>query len=295
MPRPHTATRKIREVLRLSLDAGLSLRKVAASAQVPFSTVSDYVRRAKAAGLTWPLPDDMDDDVLEARLFPSATGTAKASRPAPDWAKVHVELRRKSVTLMLLWLEYKQEHPDGWAYSQFTAHYRAWAKNVDLVMRQEHKAGERLFVDFPGETLPIYDPKTWQLAMKAELFVATMGCSSYVYAEAFPSQELMYWVTAHVHAFEAMGGCPELVVCDYVPRHIITVVCPGALCARWPPTVFPIEDQRPDVAVGGHITIREKRASRGGTRPSAKWAWCGIPPKYPEVRRPARRPPWSWY
>lgn len=214
MPRPHTAMRNIRNVLRLSFGEGLSLRQSSASLEVPFSTVADYVRRAKAAGLSWPLPEDMDDDVLEARLFPRAS-QAKKERPLPDWAQVHRELKAgKHVTLQLLWYEYREANPDGLAYSQFTERYRAWKKHLDAVMRQEHKAGEKLFVDFPGGTVPVYDPKTGQVAMRAEVFVAVMGASSYVYAEAFPSQELMYWVTAHVHAFEALGGCPALVVCD---------------------------------------------------------------------------------
>lgn len=212
MPRPHTAMRKIREVLRLSLGEGLSLRQVSASVAMPFTTVADYVKRARVAGLSWPLPEGLDDDGLEALLFGAAA--APGGRPAPEWAYVHKELRKKGVTLMLLWLEYKESHPDGWAYSQFTENYRRWRSRIDLPMRQEHKAGKKLFVDFSGETLPIYDAKTGELAMRAEVFVAVLGASSYVYAEAFPSQELMYWVTAHVHTFEAMGGCPELVVCD---------------------------------------------------------------------------------
>jgi transposase len=214
VPRPNTAMRKIRDVLRLSSGQGLSLRQVPASAQVPFTTVADYVRRAREAGLGWPLPEDLDDEALQARLFRSTADPATKQRPLPDWAKVHEEMRRKGVTLMLLWLEYKEANPDGYAYTQFTRRYKAWKRRLDVVMRQDHKAGERLFVDFPGETLPIYDPKTAQVAMQAEVFVAALGASGYVYAEAFPSQELMYWVTAHVHTFEAIAGAPEIVVCD---------------------------------------------------------------------------------
>ena len=214
MPRPHTAMRKIRDVLRLSLGQGLSLRQVAASAQVPFTTAADYVRRAREAGLSWPLPEGLDDDALRARLFRTGPEPAVKERPLPDWAKVHQEMRRKGMTLMLLWLEYKEANPDGYAYTQFTRRYKDWKRTLDVVMRQDHKAGEKLSVDFPGETLPIYDPKTAQVAMQAEVFVAALGASGYVYAEAFPSQELMYWVTAHVHTFETMNGSPEIVVCD---------------------------------------------------------------------------------
>jgi transposase len=211
VPRPHIAMRNIREALRLS--QSLSVRQVAASLQLPHTTVADHLRRAKAAGLSWPLPEGLGDGAIEALLFVTPAAPAQP-RPVPDWEQVHKELRRKGVTLMLLWYEYRQEHPDGWSYSQFTDRYRQWRRHLDATMRQEHKAGERLFVDFPGETVPVYEALTGQVAFQAEIFVAVMGASSYVYAEAFPSQELIYWVTAHVHAFEALGGCPELVVCD---------------------------------------------------------------------------------
>lgn len=132
----------------------------------------------------------------------------------PDWSKVHVELRRPHITLMLLWLEHKEAFPDGHAYSQFCELYRRWRRQVDVVMRQEHKAGEKLFVDFPGRAIPIYDPSTAQRAFDAELFVAVLGASSYLFAEALRSQELLHWVTGHVHAFEFFGGCPAIVVPD---------------------------------------------------------------------------------
>jgi transposase len=204
--------RKIRDALRLSLHEGLSLRDVAASLHIPFTTVGDHVRRAKAAGLSWPLPEGLDDDALEALLF-SAAAPAE-TRPLPDWERVHIELRRPHVTLMLLWLEHKEAFPDGHAYSQFCERYRQWRRGVDVVMRQEHKAGEKLFVDFPGRRIPIYDERTGGLAFEAELFVAVLGASSYLFAEALRSQELLHWVAGHVHAFEALGGCPRIVVCD---------------------------------------------------------------------------------
>lgn len=214
MSRPHIAMRKIRTVLRLRAE-GLSLRQVSASVQVPFTTVADHVRRADRAGLSWPLPEGLDDDALEARLFAAgdAPGPA-AERPRPDFQAIHRELRKKGVTLMLLWHEYKETHPDGYAYSQFAEHYRRWRRHLDVVMRQEHKAGEKLFCDFPGQTLPIYDPDTGAIHLRAELFVAVMGASSYVYAEVFPSQELLYWVTGHVNCFEHLEGCPQIAVPD---------------------------------------------------------------------------------
>ena len=212
MPRPHISMRKIRELLRLCLGEGRSIRQAAASLEMPFTTVSDHLRRAKAAGLTWPLSDGLDDD-LEAMLFP-ARPSADLERPMPEWKKIHVELRRPHVTLMLLWIEYRETHPDGYAYSQFCELYRHFRRSVDLVMRQEHKAGEKLFVDFPGARIPIYDEASGEMVFEAELFVAALGASSYLYAEAIRSQELLYFVTAHVHTFEALGGVPEICVCD---------------------------------------------------------------------------------
>ena len=213
MPRPRAAMRQIREVLRLTFGERLSRRQVSAATGVAQTTVCDYVGRARAAGVGWPLPADLDDEGLERLLYPPAA-PSRAARPAPDWGYVHRELRRKGVTLQLLWLEYRQAHPDGYGYSQFCNLYRAWARQVDVVMRQVHRAGEKLFVDFPGDRIPIYGRDAAEVVLEAELFVAVAGASSYLYAEAFPSQELLYWVTGHVHAFEFLGGCPQIVVCD---------------------------------------------------------------------------------
>ena len=205
--------RKIRDVLRLTFGEGLSRRQVSAAAGVPVTAVSDYAGRAAAAGVGWPLPEGLDDEGLEALLYPPALPSRDA-RPVPDWGYVHKELRRKNVTLQLLWVEYREAHPDGYGYSQFCNLYRSWRGGVDVVMRQVHTAGEKLFVDFPGDTVPVWDRRTGEVLLRAELFVAVAGASSYLFAEAFPSQELLYWVTGHVHAFEFLGGCPKIVVCD---------------------------------------------------------------------------------
>jgi transposase len=213
MPRPRTAMRKIREVLRLSLTQGLARRQVAVAAGLPYTTVSDYLARAGRAGLGWPLPEGMDDAELEARLFRRAALPPTKARPLPDWAEVHRELRRKGVTLQLLWMEYRERHPDGYAYTQFCELYRRWRRHLSVVMRHHHRAGEKLFVDYPGQTVPVIDPATGEIAA-AEIFVAVLGASSYTFAEAFPSQELPYWIAGHVHAFEHLGGCPRILVPD---------------------------------------------------------------------------------
>jgi transposase len=213
VPRPRIDMRKIREVLRLALGEELSRRQVSAASGVPLTTVNDYLRRAASAGLKWPLPGELDDAGLEVLLYPPAAPSV-VSRPVPDWDRVHTELRRKGVTLQLLWVEYREACPDGYGYSQFANLYRHWRGTIDVTMRQSHKAGEKLFAGFPGDTVPVWDRRTGGVALRAELFVAVMGASNYLYAEAFPSQELLYWVTAHVHCFGALAGCPQIVVCD---------------------------------------------------------------------------------
>jgi transposase len=146
--------RRVREILRLARGEGLTLRQVGAAVGVPFTTVGDHLRRAEGAGLGWPLPDELDDVALEALLFPKGPAP-EPTRPLPDWKHVHRELKGMGVTLMLLWLEYREGHPEGYSYSQFCLHYRAFQRRIDVPMRQEHRAGEKLFVDFPGQRLPI--------------------------------------------------------------------------------------------------------------------------------------------
>ena len=174
--------RKIREVLRLYFAAALSIRAIARSLGTSPSTVGEYLRRAKVAGVSWPVPEAIDDAGLERRLFP-ALPSSHTSRPLPEWSEVRRELRGKNVTLALLWQEYKAVHPEGLQYSRFCEQYRAWAGKLDLVMRQEHRAGERLFIDYAGQTMPVVDPETGEV-WQAQVFVAVLGASSYTFAEA---------------------------------------------------------------------------------------------------------------
>jgi transposase len=204
--------RKILLVLRLCFECGLSGRAIARSINASPSTVGDYLRRARVAGLTWPLPEGMDDAKLEALLFP-APQAEPAARPLPNWAEVHRELKRKSVTLALLWEEYKEAHPDGLQYSQFCELYRRWSKEIDVVMRQTHRAGEKLFVDYAGQTVAVIDPLTGE-RREAQIFVAVLGASNYAYAEATWTQALPDWTASHVRALAYMGGAPKLFVPD---------------------------------------------------------------------------------
>jgi transposase len=204
--------RQLREVLRLYYEMRLSNRAIARSCSISSSTVSDYLCRAKLAKLGWPLADEMDDERLEKLLFPEERCPVE-NRPEPDYGRIHVELRRKHVTLLLLWQEYREAHPDGLQYSQFCARYREWAARLNPTMRQTHRAGEKVFVDFSGDGLIISGPSGGE-SRKAVLFVAVLGASNLTYVEPVLTQDLPTWLGCHVRAFEYFGGVSEIVVPD---------------------------------------------------------------------------------
>ena len=213
MPAERLTMRKIREVFRLKFDCELSNRKIAKSCQIARSTVGEYLFRFQQAALSWPLPRDMDDVQLEQLLYPASIAPVAGLRPLPDFDYIHSELRKKSVTLSLLWQEYKEQNPNGYQYSQFCHRYRQWAAKIDPVMRQEHHAGEKMFVDYAGQTVPVYDLHTKQMR-EAQIFVAVLGASNYTYAEATWTQSLPDWIGSHCRAFAFFGGVPKLVVPD---------------------------------------------------------------------------------
>ncbi|MCO5297061.1 MAG: IS21 family transposase [Fimbriimonadaceae bacterium] len=212
MAQEKLSVRKIREVIRLKLGCGLPNRAVARSCRVSPSTVSDYVNRAKAAELGWPLPEEMDDKALFALLFPVPQRESGTSVPLPEWAKVRAELSRKGVTLQLLWREYRAEHPNGYGYSQFCELYGRWKKTLNPTMRQSHEAGEG-YVDYAGLTMSVVDPSTGEVR-EAQIFVYTLAASNYIYAEAQWTQELANWIGGHIRAFEHFGGVVPLTVPD---------------------------------------------------------------------------------
>lgn len=206
--------RKIREVVRLRWDRGASVREIAGACQIGRSTVDEYLHRAKAAGLSWPLPEEMSDAELESRLFPPRSHPGEPPRPLPDWSNVHRELgRQKGMTLMLLWEEYKSKFPDGYCYSRYAALFRDWEQRSDVRMLQRHKAGEKVFTDWAGLKMKIVEPKTGEIG-EAPVFVAGLGLSQYIFARVYESEELRWWLAAHVDAFEFYGALPEIVVPD---------------------------------------------------------------------------------
>lgn len=213
MPAKRLSMRKIKEVLRLRWANGLSKRQTAMSCGISRPAVDEYLRRAEAAGLSWPLPNELDDGALERLLFPAAPGLSAQARGIPDWSEINRELKRKGVTLFLLWQEYRERHPQGYQYSSFCQQYRQWQGKQDLVMRQDHRAGEKLFVDYAGHTVPVVDTRTGEIR-ETQIFVAVLGASNYTYAEATWSQALPDWIGSHQRAFRYLGGVPEIVVPD---------------------------------------------------------------------------------
>jgi len=204
--------RKITEALRLHYEHDRTNREIAQAIGTSPTTVGQYLRRAREAGIAYPLPEGLDDGAIESRLFPPVV-SVDVVRVEPDWALVHREMRRKSVTLDLLWQEYKAEHPDGYRYSWFCEHYRKWAGKLSVSMRQTHTPGEKLFVDYVGQTLPIIDGASGEIR-QAQLFVAVLGASNYTYAEATWTQKLPDWIGSHVRTFEFLGGVTEIIVPD---------------------------------------------------------------------------------
>lgn len=208
--------RKINEVLRLKWAAHLTSREIAKATGIARSTVGDYLRRAEAAGLSWPLPAGLDHDQLERMLFPKPLPAAVA-RPLPDWTQVQNELRRKEMTLWLLWEEYCVAYAGTneacYSYTRFCELYRAWTGTLDVWMRQTHRPGEKLFVDFAGQTVPLLDPRTGEES-EAHLFVAVLGASNYTFATATSGQDLRSWIDAHQQAFRFFRGVPEILVPD---------------------------------------------------------------------------------
>jgi transposase len=215
--------RQVREVLRLKHVAGHSERSIAAAIGISRYTVAEYLRRATVVGITWPVPAELDDSALEARLFSPPFAVHESPRPQPDWPRLHAELRRPGVTLLLLWEEYRAGQPDGYGYSRFCDLYRDWRAGISPTMRQTHVAGERLFVDFAGQTVPITDPLTGA-ERQAQIFVAALGASNYTYAEARWSQGLADWIGCHVNALTFFGGVTRQIVCDNL-RAGVTAAC----------------------------------------------------------------------
>ena len=224
MPAERLPMRQVREVLRLKYACGQSERRIAGAIGISRYTVAEYLRRAAVIGLTWPVPPALDDAALERKLFtPPGSVAREALRPQPDWPRIHAELRLPDVTLLLLWEEYRAGQPEGYGYSRFCDLYAAWRGRLSPTMRQTHPPGERLFVDYAGQTVEVIDPLTGEVRA-AQIFVAALGASNLTYAEARWTQGLADWLGCHVNAFAFLGGVTRQVVCDNLKAGV-TAAC----------------------------------------------------------------------
>lgn len=213
MPADRLVMRQIKDILRLRYDARLSLREIARSLNISVGVISKYLQLAADAGIGWPPPADLDDLALERKLLPPPAA-ASPTLPLPDFVELHQELRRKGVTLQLLWEEYAEANlTEHYSYPHFCALYREWRGRISPTMRQTHTPGDKLFIDYCGPTVPIIDPQTGEFH-EAQIFVAVLGASNYTYAEATYSQQLYDWIGSHVRAFKFFGGVPRLLVPD---------------------------------------------------------------------------------
>jgi len=214
MARGRIGMRKIKDVLRLRQECRLSQRAIARSCRLSHSTVGAYLDRFAESGLSWAAVQTMTDAELAARLLGSPDPAAeRGRRPEPDWAAVHRELRRTGVTLQLLWEEYAAEHAGGYRYSWFCERYRQWRKALPVVMRQVHRGGEKMFVDYAGPTVEVIDRDTGEV-VAAAVFVAVLGASNYTFAEAQRQPDLEAWIAGHGRALAYFGGTPAVVVPD---------------------------------------------------------------------------------
>ena len=219
MAQRRLSMRKIKEILRLKYEAKLTNRQIAHSCKLARSTIANYLERAEKAGLRWPLPDELDEDQLHELLFPD-TLPFTPPRPLPDLAHVHRELRRRHVTLQLLWEEYLSANPDGYGYTQFCEHYKRWKAPLEVTLRQRHFAGEKTFLDWAGKTLSWTNPETGH-EQPAYLFVGVLGASNYTFAEAFADQKLGAWIEAHIHMAQFYGGVTRLWVPDNAKTGVV--------------------------------------------------------------------------
>ena len=222
MPAERVAMRQAREIIHLKFSACVPTREIARRLGIAASTVRETLRRLESTGLNWPLPDDMTDGKLETALYTNR-GTKQGHRrhAEPDWPMVHRELKRKHVTLLIVWDEYIAENPGGYSYSRFCELYRAFESRLPVTMRQTHAAGERLFVDYAGDGVPVVIDRLTGEIRKGQIFVAVLGASSFTYARATWTQTLVDWIDAHVQTFGAIGGAPHLLVPDNTKAAVV--------------------------------------------------------------------------
>lgn len=213
MARTRLSMRKIKEIMRLRLSKGYSIREISKALGIAQSTVGDCIRRINAASLDWPLDDGITDQFLEELLYVKSNEIQK-NLPEPNYELIHQELPKKGVTLQLLWQEYKEMYPNGYQYSQFCSNYRQWSKTINLSMRQSHAPGDKVFVDYAGKTVPIYCLYSGNIVYRAQIFVGVLGASNYTFAIASRDQKKESWIRAHIEMFKFFNGVPNKIIPD---------------------------------------------------------------------------------
>jgi transposase len=261
--------RKIRDILRLKHSAGLSIRQIARSLNLSVGVVSKYLAAANAASLSWPLDESLDETALERLLATSIAPQSPLSFALPDFPSIHLELKRKGVTRQLLWEEYAEANPSNhYSYTQFCVLYKDWRRGLSLSMRQLHKAGEKMFVDYAGQTIPFFD-RSSGLIRQAQIFVAVLGASNYSYAEATLTQTLPDFVASHLRAFNFFGGVTELIIPDNLKSAVTKASRyePGlnptyeAMAAHYSTAILPARPYKP----------RDKAKAEAGVQVVERW------------------------
>jgi len=260
--------RRIRDVLRLTFESSMSQRQIQQVLKISRNAIADYLCRAQNAGLSWPLPEDLDDAELEQLLFPPVLLPKVKRKPVPEWLEIHQSLKIKGATLEILHLEYKEKYPDGMCYSNFCTQHRAFEKTLKRSLRQVHIAGEKVFVDYAGPTVPIHNMRTGEI-QHAQIFVGVLGASNYIYAEAVWNQRRENWIASHVRMFEHFGGVPVMVVCDNLKSAVTKasrtepVIHPTYLdmAAHYGTAIFPARAYKP----------KDKSKAEGGVLIVERW------------------------
>ncbi len=269
MSNKRTTLRTLREILRRRLLAGLSIRAISRSTKLSVGGVQKLISRAETLHLSWPLPAELDDARLAELFYPGAdTGTGSRCE-APDWAAVHEELKRPHMTRQLVWEDYTQRDPNRCcSYSQFCDRYRHWLGQQPRTMRQGHKAGEKCFVDYGGDTVPSIDASTGEVR-PAPLFVAVLGASDYTFAEATWTQSLPDWLASHTRALSFFGVVPALIVPDTL-RSGVSRAC------RYDPDINPsyqqwAEHYQTAILPARPYTPRDKAKAEQGVLLGQRW------------------------
>ncbi len=260
MPTKRISMRKLREILRLRLQNGLSLRQINGSLRLSLGAVQKVVRQTNELNLDWPAIEKLNEQALANLFYPESDNRVSTELVMPAWAEAHKELKHKGITKHLLWEEYTQQYPNrSYSYSQYCHHYQEWLKKQKRSMRQVHKAGEKLFVDYAGKTMSVVSQGSGEIRF-AQVFVAVFGASNYTFCEATWSQSLPDWLNSHARAFEFFGGVPEMVIPDNL-KSGVTQACrydpdlnPNyqQLAAHYGTAIVPALDQ-------GNLKIKPRR------------------------------------